>query len=487
MWWWPSRLPGASLTSKVESIRAGREILRQISADRLARFDATLHGRSWTAPKWFPSLWEVEPHHVDQLAELSGDGEATAVILAAHPSGWVRQAALPLLQKSATPLALGMLVLRSNDWVEPIRRDAQARLRAVAAAGESSQRLVSVLPAVEQLAKTPSRSGEFAKELLRHLSDRLTATTLASGLRDVSVRVRRSSARLLVGKGLSEDALDIALRQDDAITASIVAEAAAQSDPTQAMSERLIGARSPRIRRLGFLRLLEQGERTAETAARKALLDSHVHVRSEAQRFLARHGVAVNLVYAGWLESRPAIAILGLAETGSEADAGRVTSHASHPSSRVRDAVCLAIAKLDPQAYRQILLELARDPSVRVARRAASAIVRSNASAAELDYLWSLVATPSGRRAVLSAFQALDRWVQLTYAFRAVSSDVAREEGASILERVMARWNASFTAPAADRARELASLLPKVVRRLESKAAREVEFTVGAHLGRYLH
>jgi hypothetical protein len=484
MKWWPGWLPGANLTSEVEGIRAGRELLRQISQDSLARFDATLHGRSWTAPKWFPSLWEVKRHHVDRLAELSGDAEATGLILAAHPSGWVRQAALSLLEASATPMALGMLVLRSNDWVEPVRRDAQARLRALAAGG-SGQRLVAVLPPLEQLARTPSRSGEFAKGLLGYLGGRLTTTTLASGLQDASVRVRRSSARLLVTKSLPDHALEIALGQGDAITASIVAEAAARSDPSQAMSERLMDARTPQIRRLGLLRLMERGGSAAESAARKGLLDGHVHVRSEAQRFLARHGVAVNALYAGWLESRPAIAILGLAETGNEADAGQVISYASHPSPRVRDAVCLAMAKLDPHARRQVLLELARDPSGRVARRAASAIVRSSADAAELDYLWSLVATPSGRRAVLSAFEALDRWVQLTYAFRAVSSNVAREEGRFILERVMARWNASFTAPEADRARELASLLPKVVRRLESRAAREVEFTVSAHLRRH--
>ncbi len=484
MRWWPSWLPGAPLAGEVEGIRAGREIRHQISPESLGRFDATLHGRSWTAPKWFPSLWDVKRHHVDLLAELSGDAEATGVILAAHPSGWVRQAALPLLQASATPMALGMLVLRSNDWVEPIRRDAQARLRVVAA-GDNGQRLVAALPAVEQLARTPSRSGEFAKELLAYLGDRLTTTTLASGLRDASVRVRRSSARLLVAKGVPEGALEIALGQGDAITASVVAEAAARSDPSQAMSERLMSARTPRIRRLGLLRLLEPGGSTAESYARKALLDGHVHVRSEAQRFLARNGVAVNVLYAGWLESHPAIAILGLCETGSEADAGRVISYASNPSPRVRDAVCLAIEKLDPHGRRQVLLELARDPSFRVARRAASAIVRSSADAAELDYLWSLVATPSGRRVVLSAFEALDRWVQLTYAFRAVSSNAAREEGLFILERVMARWNASFTAPAADRARELAALLPNVIRQLESKAARQVEFTVNAHLERY--
>lgn len=481
MSWWRYWLRSASLGSEVEGIRAGGDILRQISPGGLSRFDAALHGRSWTAPSWFPSLWEVKPHHVRRLAELSSDAEATAVILAAHPSGWVRQAALPLLEKCCTSLALGMLVLRSNDWVEAIRIDAQARLKTVVA-GEGIQRLISVIPAVEQLARSASRSGDFAREFLRTLTDRLTTTALMGGLRDPHLRVRRSSARLLVSKGLPEDALDVALDQDDTITACIVAEAAAQMDASRAMSERLMAARSPRLRLLGLVRLMELSDDTAEEAARQALLDSHVHVRSEAQSHLTRSGVAVSPIYATFLESRPAVAIVGLAETGTKDDADQVIPYASHASARVRDAVCLALAKLAPHDYRHTLLELARDQSVRVARHAAGTIVSSNPDPAELDQLWSLVVTQPGRPAVLGAFESLDRWVQLTYAFRAISSGVARNEGILLLERVMKHWNASFTAPSAERTRALASLLPAVIGGLESKAAHEVELTVSTHL-----
>jgi hypothetical protein len=484
MSWWRNWLLSPGLGSEVEGICAGRQILRQISPDGLSRFDAALHGRSWTAPRWFPSLWEVKPHHVRRLAELSSDVEATALILAAHPSGWVRQAALPLLEECCTPLALGMLVLRSNDWVEAIRIDAQARLKKVAA-GQNIQPLISVIPAVEQLARSASRSGDFAREFLRYLTDRLTRTALMGGLRDPSLRVRRSSARLLVSKGLPDDALDVALNQEDTITAYIVALAAARMDTSRAMSERLVAARSPRLRRLGLVRLIEHADDAATEAARQALLDSHAHVRSEAQSYLRRSGVAVSPIYATLLESRPAVAIVGLAETGTKDDAGRVVLYASHASARVRDAVCLALAKLAPHDYRRTLLQLAHDQSGRVARHAAGAIVRSNADPAELDQLWSFVVTQPGRRAVLSAFESLDRWVQLTYAFRAISSDIARNEGMLLLEHVMTRWNASFTTPSAERARALALLLPTVIGRLESKAAHELDLTVSTHLRRH--
>jgi HEAT repeat protein len=479
--WLSSWSTGSSLASEVEGIRAGREILRRIHPCRLARFDAALHGRSWTSPSWFPGFWNVGPRHVVTLARLTGDAEATSVILAAHPSGWVRQAALRMLEECCTPLALGMLVLRSNDWVDAIRVEAQARLQAVAS-GDDSQRLVSILPAVEELARTDSRAGDFARAFLKHLADRLTTTTLMRGLSDADQRVRRSAARLLASRRLPDGALDVALEQDDTVTACIVAEAAVRTDPSQAIAQRLMAARSVRLRRLGMARLIELGGDPAEDAARAALLDSHPLVRRQAQGHLLRSGVALSGIYAGSLDSHPAAAILGLAETGSAKDAGRVVPYASHPSARVRDAVCFALARLDAQAHRHTLLALARDPSARVAAHAAAAIVGSHASAAELDQLWSLVATRPARRAVLAAFESLNRWLQLTYAFRAIASDIARNEGRLLLDRALSRWNDAFTAPSAERRRELASLLPTVLERLEPKAAHELEMTVGAFL-----
>jgi hypothetical protein len=93
--------------------------------------------------------------------------------------------------------------------------------------------------------------------------------------------------------------------------------------------------------------------------------------------------------------------------------------------------------------------------------------------------------TPPGKRAVLSAFESLDRWIQLTYAFRAISSGVAHDEGMLLLEQVMTHWNASFTAPSAERARALSSMLPNVLGRLEPKGAQMLELTVSMHLQRH--
>lgn len=473
----PEWLIRRSLSDEVEGIRAGGEILRGLTPSRLPRFDSELHGRSWTAPGWFPSLWRIKPRHVERLAKASGLPEATGVVLAAHPSGWVRQAALPLLEQCATPLAVGMLVLRSNDWVPPIRAQAQGHLEAVVVANKA-EALVPALPLLEQLAAGEPRSGGFAAGLLRLMADRLPAGSLLAGLKHGDRRVRRSSARLLVRTGPPGAALDAALEQDDAITACIVAEAVAEQDKSLAFSKRLTESRAPRLRRLGLLRLLEEPGEVAEAAARKALFDPSGHVRALGQDYLLRSGVGVRGLYTDMLGSHPQMAILGLAETGARDDARRIAAHATHPSARVRAAVCRAIAVLDAQGHRETLLALVDDRSVRVARPAAIAIVRSGATPRELDRLWSLVTTKPAGVAVLAAFASLDRWVQLLYAFRALSSGVAADAGAFALDRVLSRWNASFTSPSPDRGPELVGMLPRVMASLDPARARLLELTV---------
>jgi len=44
-------------------------------------------------------------------------------------TGRLRRAALPLLARLDTPLALGLLLVRMNDWAVPVREQARALLR----------------------------------------------------------------------------------------------------------------------------------------------------------------------------------------------------------------------------------------------------------------------------------------------------------------------------------------------------------------------
>jgi hypothetical protein len=479
--WWSKRSAAPSLSDEVAGILAGADILRRLTPSGLARFDSELHGRSWTAPSWFQSLWKVHAQHVAPLAKISGAPEATAVILAAHPSGWVREAALPLLEQCSTPLAVGMLVLRSNDWVAPIRVRAQDLLKTLVL-GNNAHCLLPVLPLVEQLAAEASRSATFAADILDLMTERLPTDALLAGLVHADRRVRHSSARLLVKMGLPGATLDAALAQNDPLTGAIVAEAAAERDKSPAMTKRLITAKTPRVRRLGLLRVLAEAGAAAEDTARKTLIDRNRYVRGLAQRYLARLGVDVPGHYTSLLDSHPAVAALGLAETGTRDDAARIAVHATHPAARVRDAVCRALAILDAQSHRDLFLSLVRDRSVRVARHAAGAIVCSGATPGELDQLWSLVTTTPAGAAVLSAFALLDRWTQLIYAFRAIASGVGKEAGALMLDRVLSRWNTSFTSPSPERGRELATLLPSVVSSLDPSRAHLLQFTIRTHL-----
>ncbi len=471
---------GGSKTDIVESIASGRAILARSGPAGLPRFDASLRDRSLTAPDWFPALFSIRPRDVLGLARRSGDTEAAAVILAAHPSGWVRQAALPLLEECATPLSVGMLVLRAGDWVDPIRLDARSRLATVLENADERTR-VRVLPALASLARSDTRATDFATELLALLTARLRVAALIDALTDADRRVRRTAARMLAARGEAGSAVDVALRQDDPVTAWIVALAATEHTPSQALSAQLFASKHPRLRRLGLAGLIDLGGNVAIEAASGGLFDRHRDVRHVAQEHLTRAGSDVRSIYGKALDSSPN-AIVGVAETGRADDISLVVPYVVHPVARVRRAIALMIATRGEGRHRETLLQLASDSSRRVARAAITALVSSHPTSTELDALWSLVVAEPAAVIVPRAFTLLDRWTQLRFAFRGIGTGVASEAGARLLDDVMRHWNTSFVAPRAQDAPELTALLPDVLQRLEPNVARTVEVTVRAGL-----
>jgi HEAT repeats len=187
--------------------------------------------------------------------------------------------------------------------------------------------------------------------------------------------------------------------------------------------------------------------------AERALFDRSASVRGVAQDHLRTRGVDV----VGWYLERlssgrgPATtdaALRGRFETGNEEHAVVIAPFASHPSARVRDVVCKALASWGAAAYKDVLFGLLSDASRRVVRRAGQALARAGLTSSEIDRLWaSAIARTDG--ALRPAVASLGRWTQLLYALRAVESADASTAslGLAVFDDVMARWNESFTAP----------------------------------------
>jgi hypothetical protein len=449
------------------AIQEGRAALGSVLPGQLRRLDVDLRWK-WPASSWWMSaLSSVSPRLAGIAASASSDVDA-AVLLATHWNGWVREAAVPLLGRRPTPLSVGMLVVRSADWVLEVRLAAQSELREVVRR-EGPDVLLPSLPLVEQMNGGDARCRPFALELLGLARDASPAA-LRSALHGPDRRARRSSARLLARSAFDLAALDDALAQDDPVTLALVAEAALADAPL-AIVERL--SRPPaiaRIRALALGRLLEDAADGGAVHAQHALMDRAASVRAVAQRFLQRAGVDVASLYAARLgaPAASAIAVRGLTEMTSRPHLPEIASLASHPSARVREAVCVAIEVLDA-TNQELLLAFARDSSRRVARRAGLALVRSNLDPGRLDRLWAC-AVERGDRCLFPAFTTLDRWRQLLLAARGLQSGQthAVELAGALLDRLMTTWNRSFTSPSASVHEELGAVLPLVLSRIDA-------------------
>jgi hypothetical protein len=79
------------------------------------RLDQEHRSRTLSVPDWFPDWHRFLPEDVARLAERSGRPVVAAGLLSMHPDGYVREAAVAVLARTADPQATPFLLVRSAD------------------------------------------------------------------------------------------------------------------------------------------------------------------------------------------------------------------------------------------------------------------------------------------------------------------------------------------------------------------------------------
>jgi HEAT repeats len=477
-----------SLTELLAAVEEGQATLDGVLPSRLRRFDAELRSRSPWSTSWIGVLSSLSPSLVATLAQRSSHREKAAILLATHSSGWVREAAVPLLATQATPLSIGMLVVRSSDWVNEVRTAARRSLLELVDHRDGPDALLPCLSLIEQLGTSDARCREFAQQLLARAAT-AKADSLHAALDSQDRRTQRSAARLLARRGLAPDALEKAFGQDDPVTFGLIAEASVDAVDL-ATVERLSHCKVvARVREAALRRLVKEQGAAASRHVDRALLDRSGSVRAVAQSYAKDRGVDLPQRYADILaDQRPTrahleVAIRGLVEVGGTAHTQLIAALAAHSSSRVREAVCTGLEALDVEGATNTLFALVGDRSRRVARRAGDALVRSRLGPDALDRLW-LAATDRSDDALLPAFIALDRWRQIVYSVRGLQSREphAGVLGLALLDNAMATWNGSSMTPSTAIRDELSGALPAVLPKLDDQRSRLLEHSIRSFL-----
>ncbi|HEV8650473.1 MAG TPA: HEAT repeat domain-containing protein [Actinomycetes bacterium] len=392
-----------------------------------------------------------------------------AALAAMHPDGRVREEAVRQLDAVGGGEALSYLLVRTGDRVPQVRRAARA-----AVTRRLEPRYIPALALnlalVERLA-AGQRAGTvlaWTARLLEHPEHRHhVVRVLAAG----DLATRRAAARMLAAMPWDDPAgvLEAALGQDDAVAAATVVDTALdqlEGDELRRLLQRLLGQPVAGLRQRALRTLVARFPDEAPETLRQALLDHQAAVRTVAQRLLRARGEDVAGRYRAALGGRPdpAVALLGLGETGTAGDAELARRWLADPDPAVRRAAVRAVARLDPGARVGELRAALADPDPDVSRAARSGLRRRVAQAGP-DRLWALcTSTRHGhvRRHCLALLARLGRWQRLRFALLAAMEpqpDLA-EAGRQLLRCWLASWDPAAPGPTPAEVAELRRLLP---------------------------
>ena len=443
-------------------------LLRSVSVRDVGMFDRAFRA---VAPFTHRDCWpwdDLSPDDLGQVASLAS-GPALLQLAMCHPRGRVREAAIRRAATCADGGELAFLLLRTNDWVAPVREAALTALR-VRLTIEHASDLVAALPMLDAMAGWGRLGSSGIRDQIESLlRDPRAVPALRAVCASSDPAVRRGAYRRLLAAGHTGDAehdiVVAALRDPDpAIRHGLMRWLlGAPPEVFTAFADRLMRDRSGTVRFGAVQRLLELG---ASPRWDELLLDRHAGVRALAQdRVLDADRDPAAEYRAATSSSRPTrlgLALVGLGETGGPGDEPLVRGFLRDRHPTVRASALRALASFKVDDIVSLSLEALCDESSNVNRTARDLLVERRATVRAED-VWAAFPRAHddrGRIAALAVLSQLDYWEAFPSLLRAwVDSDGPVKERAALhLTEHLARRNRVFAVPSpaiADQLREL--------------------------------
>ena len=426
-----------------------------------------------------------------RIAVIAGDqhevGHAQVLGLCTfHRSGFVRHEAVRLLSKLKDGSELPFLLLRQNDWVGPIAKDAQAAV-ALRINDDNIEHLANSLEIILHLnslsrhdhSDTVSKTVDL---LLAEQNDALLRSAIESKDRAVRRQVvrlglerRGDHLRRLIPYGLkSEDAI---VRFDCCRCLSLIHA----DDSLLAALDGMMTDRFMPIRREALRRKAEHFPDMANLTWQYALLDRHSSIRELACWHMRNtFQTEPNLHYRTALRENPnsLSALEGLSETADESDFEFFKQLLTHllPSRR-----CIAIrglVRVGKEASVRIILPLLRDESPSVVRAVCKG-VGAFLSAVSEDELIAVAMdgeAPAGRRTAVKMLADLGKWRSLPSLIKIASeADSETSNYAGQLIQTACWDNRVYTAPSRENKEKITDALEKSRASLDPETIRLVE------------
>jgi HEAT repeat protein len=480
--------PGAFVPHPAERLRDG---VRDLPASAWVRLDETLRrstamGSQYSAPHWLRA-----PEDVRRLTLPAATEGAVLGLLASHRSGYVREEAVRRLALVGDGTELPPLLVRANDWVDPVRERAVNALRARLVPAYA-EHWVRALPLVLRLRDTGRGDAQpLVDEVLALLDADEAHEAVRSGLYIPDRAVNRACFAILARPGApghARLAFDVLGSDHVSMRLSAVHLARSLGDPElRDLLPVMLRDRASSVR-LAAVRLARERDAWGwAPAVRALLLDRAAAVRGEVRALLS---AAEPMDFAAfYLEQvrdgspRLAEAAAGLAETRTAEDAGRIAPLVDHGQPRVRAAALRALARLTGDAAVPALVRAVGDASPRVSRAAADAlpprivVAQAGALAGWMDAAHPLHV----RRNALRLLSWRGKWDGIAWILRGCGDADPEIRGAarSHLNRWLQRFNRTFSQPTTEQMEAVRVALEENASAVDPKAAADLRFIAG--------
>jgi hypothetical protein len=460
---------------------------------RLPSFDASVRQVSEYRGAWFRAtgLHDVLPRHLPER-------EDTFLCLAlCHPSGYVRE---PAIREAARRLradghrrhdvlALGLMLLRRNDWVDAVARTAETELERLLV-DDLAEVWTRVLPLVDRLGRFERRAQTtFLDAVRRAFRSPRWSEALRDQVRCGDVATARSAMR----RALDADAVS----RTRAITTGLVVkdpvvrlfaarafrEAPTRSELDEVLARLEADPYAPLRREALWIREAELPD-TVETACRSLLFDRSIGVRTEAQRQVLLRGGDPAAAYRARLgrgaSGDAATSLLGLAEVGIPDDAAIAAPFLGARRARTRAAALRCVSRHAGVDHLDAFVDGLTDASPRVSR-AASAALHGRLQGARVDRVLALLERPSHphvRRIAVRLLFTSDPWAALAPLVRSLR-DAAEGRGAwaeTLLRSWFTRHKGWSTPPPARYVAALREAVDEAGAEMDSHMRQELEF-----------
>ncbi len=443
--------------------------------------------RNYTYAYGEDAWWRIRPQDVAGITN-SASSSVTG-ILASHPNGFVREAAVDALGSASDGVEMPFLALRANDWVPAVAGKAAAHLaRRIDPANQ--QAIVEALPFLVRMLG-------YGRYSFAHLAEAIGRTLVSdSGVAAVLERietfdsgVRRFVFRFILAGITSpgDPALVTALADTDPpVRRLAVQQLERMDDRNVAQTLERLATRDPMpsVRREAMAILTRSNPDRLRHLLPDLLLDRAAAVRNLARYLVRTLHVAVvpRDLYLDSLAAtslrRVTAAVSGIGETGNQTDVPLLVPFLSAESPSLRRAALTAMARLDADAAASSAVSALTDASLGV-RNAAADVLRENRSVVDwvaVNGAWRKLPETADRMRLLRILSAAPKWDAAVYLLEHLDEpDSAVHECASrLLGGWLLRFNQTQSQPTAAHLERIRQALDAGAARMSENLVREL-------------